>query len=142
MSVKVQSTGKGAAVSHLSLWGEESAGDPVQVLRVDLEADVVEAHLVEGERARSGAEVTLASIRRDCDCPSQLTAGQVVADGTIHIILRGMKTHPVSALNAAAVSVTIKVCITDINRINLVHLTTFLHLVFFRVECLYGKKCY
>ena len=73
--------------SHLRIWGEESTGHSVQVLRVDLDADIVEAHLMEGECARSWTEVTLTGIRRHCDCISQVTARQIVTDSTIHIVL-------------------------------------------------------
>lgn len=48
--------------THLRLRGEEGAGHSVQVLRVDLDADIVEAHLVEVQHAPSGADITLPGI--------------------------------------------------------------------------------
>lgn len=76
-------------MSHLGLRGEEGAGDSVHVLRVDLDADVVEANLVEVERAPSGAEVALAGVRGERDGVLQVTLRQVVTDGAVHIMLRG-----------------------------------------------------
>lgn len=76
-------------MSHLRLRGEEGAGHPVHVLRVDLDAHIVEAHLVEVERARSRAEITLAGICRERDGVFQVTSRQVVTDGTVHVMLSG-----------------------------------------------------
>lgn len=42
---------------------------------------------MEVECASSRAEITLTSIRRECDCVSQMTSRQVVADGAVHIML-------------------------------------------------------
>lgn len=77
------------SASHLRLRGEEGAGDSVHVLRVDLDADVVEAHLVEVERTPSGADVALTGIRGEGDRVLQVTARQVVTDSTVHIMLSG-----------------------------------------------------
>lgn len=74
-------------LSDLGFWGEEGAGDSVQVLRVHLDADVVEAHLMEGQSACSGAEVALTSVRGDGDGVSHLAAWQVVTDGPVHAVL-------------------------------------------------------
>ncbi len=76
-------------MSHLRLRGEEGAGHSVHVLGVDLDAHLVEAHLVEVERARSRAQITLAGVRRDRDCVFQVTSRQVVTDGTVHVMLSG-----------------------------------------------------
>lgn len=53
-----------------------------------MDADVVEAHLVETERAPSRAQVALASVWRDGDGVLQVTTRQVVADCTVHVMLR------------------------------------------------------
>lgn len=74
-------------MSHLRLWREEGAGHSVYVLWVDLDADIAEAHLMKAERARSGANVILAGIRRERDCVFLVTARQVVTDGAINIVL-------------------------------------------------------
>lgn len=76
-------------MSHLRLRGEEGAGHPVHVLRADLDADVVEAHLMEADRAPSGADVALTGVGREGDCVPQVTSRQVVTDGAIHIMLIG-----------------------------------------------------
>lgn len=86
-------------MSHLRLWGEEGAGHSVHVLRVDLDAHIVEAHLVEAERARSRAEITLAGVRRERDRVFQVTSRQVVTDGTVHVMLRGERRLLISGRN-------------------------------------------
>lgn len=78
---------RGAPASHLWLGGEEGAGHSVHVLRADVDADVVEAHLMQVERARWRADVTLTGIRRKCYGVFQVTPGQVVTDGAVHVML-------------------------------------------------------
>ena len=44
---------------------------------------------MEVQRARPGADVALASIGRERYRVSQVTSGQVVADGAVHVVLSG-----------------------------------------------------
>ena len=84
------------SVSHLRLWGEEGAGHSVHVLWVDLDAHIVEAHLVEVEWARSRAEIAFAGVCRDRDRVFQVASRQVVTDGTVHIPLDGENHRGIS----------------------------------------------
>ena len=79
----------GGGESDLGLRGEEAAGHPVDVLGVEVDADVVEAHLVDAERrVLGGAHVALAGEGGEGDGVPQVTVGQVVTDGSVHVALR------------------------------------------------------
>lgn len=74
---------------HLRPWWKEGAGHSVQVLWGHLDADVVEAHLVEVQRVPPRADVALAGVSGEGDGLLQVTLWQVVTDGTVHIVLSG-----------------------------------------------------
>lgn len=53
-----------------------------------MDADVVEAHLVQVHGSCRRTDVTLTSVGRKGHGVLQVTPGQVVADGTVHVVLR------------------------------------------------------
>ena len=80
-----------STATHLKSWWEEGRTDPMHISSVDLDANVAIVHLEEVECALSGADVALAWERGHSDGVSLLEQGHVVAQGSIHIALRGKK---------------------------------------------------
>lgn len=77
--------------THLKSWWEEGRTDPMHISSVDLDANVAVVHLEEVECALFGADVALAWEWGHSDCVSLLEQGHVVAQGSIHIVLRGKR---------------------------------------------------
>lgn len=61
----------------------------MHVAGVDLDADVAVVHLEEVERTLLGADVALARERGHRDGVPLLEQGHAVAQGSIHVVLRG-----------------------------------------------------
>ncbi len=77
--------------THLKFGREEGRTDPMNISSVDLDADVAVVHFKEVERALSGADVALTWERWQTDGVSLLEQGHVVAQGSVHVALRGRR---------------------------------------------------